>query len=644
MVSGNSKIGIRRFVFIQNPGDLIQTCVFFIIFFTFIWLWIDTKLIYHGHGHSVIYPICTSKINTFSEYPSFPGKTTMYLAARLSYYYYFSWVGALIITILAWLLSVGTDKFVATLSGGGLRWLRFIPAVFLLAQHGRYYPFLLAGNLALLIVLFFLYLYIRIPLQDAWLRFIFFTVFSVVIYATAVQMFLIFVLLTGIYEIFNYRRWIVGFSVFFSILLIPYLINQLVFDLNLSEAYQRVWFFPLQLTFKEKILAYSFFSFLPIAGIGCVIWRFFAEKHKPKINRHGKKHKFSKSHRGPRKSFSVFSAIRQSKYKWALETMALFIVTFGIVSLTYDPVARTNQRIDYFSRNKMWDELLQHSRKSFMQSYDMFICHDVNRALYHTGRLLEDMFLYPQHYAGLLLTQNQRFPKELLVQMYVKSSDTLYELGHINEAENASYEALSTLGYYPDGLLRLALINIIKEQTDAARTFLNALSEDFLYEDIAKQYLQRLETDPLLSKDDQIQRLRSFMLGEDSIDRTTPKDLLEKNKHNRMAFEYLMAFLLLTGQHAAVANSIGYLDNFDYPQDRIPRHLEEALLLYMAMTDKKADTHGRQINTATISRFQKFMKLFQRHKLELKNPVKALEKEFGDTYYYFYYFLLNPSE
>ncbi|MDH4241509.1 MAG: DUF6057 family protein, partial [Phycisphaerae bacterium] len=262
---------------------------------------------------------------------------------------------------------------------------------------------------------------------------------------------------------------------------------------------------------------------------------------------------------------------------------------------------------------------------------------------YHTGRLLEDMFIYPQHYAGLLLTLDKGFPKDLLVQMWVKSSNTLYELGHINEAENASYEALSTLGYYPEGLQRLALINIIKGQTDAARTFLHVLSEDFLYEDMAKQYLQRLETDPLLSMDDQIQRLRSFMLVEDSIKKTTPKDLLEKNIHNRMAFEYLMAFLLLTGQHNAVAHSIGYLDNFDYPQGRIPRHLEEAVLLYMATTNKKADLHGRQINTAAISRFQKFMQLFQRHKFDSQNPAKTLENEFGDTYYYFYFFLLNAS-
>lgn len=644
----SSRVRILQFVAKSSPsqdlGGLIRRFVFLILFFLVVYLWIDPKLIYHGHGQSVIYPICTSRMNTFSGYPPFPGKAVEYLAAKLSHYYYYSWAGALIITAIAWLLCLGTDKFITTVSGGGLRWLRFIPAIFLLAQHSRYYPFLLAENLALLFVLFFLYLYIRMPLQAAWFRFLFFMVFSAVIYATAVQLFLVFVVLCGIFELFNNRRWLVGLSCFFSVLIIPYLTNTLVFDLNLSEAYQRILSFPLQLTLKEKILAYSFFSFFPIAGFGCGIWRFFAEKHKPKKSRSAKKRKLSKSYQGPRTPFSMVARVRQSKNKWFLETLALFVLTSGVIWLTYDPIARKNQRIDYFARHKMWDELLQQSRKSFVQSYDIFICHDVNRALYHTGRLLHDMFLYPQHYAGLLLTQHKRFPKELLVQMWVKSSNTLYELGHVNEAENASYEALSTLGYYPEGLQRLALINIIKGQTDAARTFLYALSKDFLYEDIAKQYLQRLETDPLLSTDEEIQRIRSFMLVEDSINKTTPKDLLEKNRHNRMAFEYLMAFLLLTGQHTAVAHSIGYLDNFDYPQGRIHQHLEEAVLLCMAMTGKKVDLHGRRINAETVRRFQKFMQLFQRYKLDLQNPAKTLEKEFGDTYYYFYFFLLDRSE
>jgi len=613
----------------RNFGQPIQTLTFLILFFLFVYLWIDPKLIYHGHGQSIVYPICTSEVSAFEGYPAFPGKAAMYIAARLPHYYYYSWAGALIITGIAALLCIGTDKFITTVGGARLRCLRFIPAILLLAQHGQCYPFLLAENLALLMALLLLYLYTRMPLQGTASRLAGFVLFAAVMYAMAVQLYLVFVLMCVSVESFNKRRVKTGLLCLFSALLIPYLVNTFVFELNLFEAYRLILSFPSQLDLKREILVISFFCFFPIVGFGCGVRHLFTEKRKSARAKSRRKRK-SPGYR------------HKIKLIWATETLTLFIVTAGAVWFTCDHVLRQNQRIGYFARHRIWDELLQEAY--LLQSGDMFICHDVNRALYHTGRLLYDMFLYPQHHAGLLLTTNQRLPDHLKIRIFVKRSKILYELGHVNEAENASYEALASLGYYPQGLLRLALINIIKGQPDAARTFLHALSKDFLYRDLAKGYLQRLQTDPLLTKDAQIQRMRSFMLVEDSINKTTPLDLLKKNKDNHMAFEYLMAFCLLTGQHAAVAHNVRYLDNFDYPQGHIPRHLAEAILLYTAMTGKKPDLHGRRIDDETTHRFQQFMQRFQRHKYDMQTAENILEKEFYDTYYYFYFFLLDRSE
>ena len=628
----------------QDPGRAIRSLIFFVLFFLFVYLWIDPKLIYHGHGQSIIYPICTSEVSVFEDYPAFPGKAAMYMAARLPHYYYYSWAGALIITGIAGLLCIGTDKFITTVGGGRLRWLRFVPAIFLLAQHGRYYPFLLAENLALLIALLLLYLYTRTPLHGAASRLVMFMVFSAVMYATAVQLYLVFVLMCVSVEFFNKRRVNADLLCLFSALLIPYLVNTFVFELKPFEAYGLILSYPSQLGLKSGILVFSFFSFFPMVGFGCGLRQLFAEKRKSgrgkSTPRKPMRHKSVRGESGRKRKSLEYR--HKSKLIWAMETLTLLIVTAGAVWLTCNHTARQNQRIDYFARHKMWDKLLQQAR--FLRDYDMFICHDVNRALYHTGRLLYDMFVYPQHYTGLLLTPKERLPDYVMMHIWVKSSNTLYELGDINRAERASYEALVNLVYYPEGLKRLALINIIKGQTGAARIFLYALSKDFLYEDLAKQYLKRLETDPLLTKDDQIQRIRSFMLVQDGISETTPMDLLEKNKDNHMAFEYLMAFCLLTGQHAGVARSIGYLDNFDYPKGQIPRHLAEAILLYTALTGKRPDLHDRRINPDTAQRFGQFMQRFQRHKYNMQTAAQILEREFGDTYYYFYFFLLDKSE
>ena len=107
MEIGDLKIEIRKWGRSQDPGGLIRSFVFFILFFLVVYLWIDPKLIYHGHGQSIMYPICTSEMNIFADFPAFPGKAVEYLAARLSHYYYYSWAGALIITAIAWLLCLG---------------------------------------------------------------------------------------------------------------------------------------------------------------------------------------------------------------------------------------------------------------------------------------------------------------------------------------------------------------------------------------------------------------------------------------------------------------------------------------------------------------------------------------------------------
>ena len=69
----------------------------------------------------------------------------------------------------------------------------------------------------------------------------------------------------------------------------------------------------------------------------------------------------------------------------------------------------------------------------------------------------------------------------------------------------------------------------------------------------AEACLARLEQDPELSDDEEIGRLRSVMLRQDAIETTRDDEhmlraLLEQNKNNRMAFEYLMAYYLLNAR------------------------------------------------------------------------------------------------
>ncbi|UCC23491.1 MAG: hypothetical protein JSW23_05420 [Planctomycetota bacterium] len=602
-----------------------RSALFFILFFLLVCFWIDPKLIYHGHGQYLAYQIWVPGMSTFVDSPPSPGKAVEFLSAVLAHYYYYSWAGALIITVTAWLLCVGTDKYLTAIGCPECRPLRFVPAVILLVQYGRYYHYLSDG-LSLALGLLLLYLYTRIPLRSAVPRLALFLIFSAVMYTMAVQAYPVFVLLCVIFEFSNRRNRRIGLLCILSAVLVPLLANMLIFNIDVLDAYRCTLPIDPIAGRSGVILKFALFLFLPIAGLFCALRAAFTPKRES-----GRKWMFLQSY-------------RQSGLRLPVETLALLIITASVFSLTHDRFAKIHLRINYFARNKMWQELLREARLLPAKDYSVFACHDVNRALYHTGQLAHDMFSYPQHPSGLI-SATERYAE----------LDTLYELGHINRAEDTAYGGLALSNYYPAGLQKLALINILKGQTDAARTFLHALSKDFLYKDWAEGYLERLETDPLLSSDEHIQHISSLMISEDNLRRKTAATddlyliLLEKNKLNRMAFEYLMAWYLLNGRLEDFIQNLNRLDDFGYTD--IPRHYAEAILLYTGITGRIVDLHGRKINMQTVSRFADFMQRTQSYKHHLQNAFKGAPNDAGDfdslsdsynlsdfedTYYYYY--------
>ena len=86
--------------------------------------------------------------------------------------------------------------------------------------------------------------------------------------------------------------------------------------------------------------------------------------------------------------------------------------------------------------------------------------------------------------------------------------------------------------------------------------------------DWAMDCLKRIERDPNLSTDKEVQYLRSVMVEKDrsilTIEPNMLQDLLDKNRHNRMAYEYLMGYYLLKGQLDNFVRNLSRLDDFEY--------------------------------------------------------------------------------
>ena len=179
---------------------------------------------------------------------------------------------------------------------------------------------------------------------------------------------------------------------------------------------------------------------------------------------------------------------------------------------------------------------------------------------------------------------------------------------------------------------------MVKGNIGSARIFLGALSKTLFDAHWANNYLQRLQSDPNLSTDEKIQHLRSVMLEKDygfsAIDiEDILSQLLEKNKQNRMAFEYLMAWYMLAGQLDKFVQNLDRLDDFDYTQ--FPRLYEEAMLVHVNRTRKRLDLHGRRFSSESRQRMDAFSQIFDRYDKNKQAAFYELAKDYGDSYLFY---------
>jgi hypothetical protein len=332
----------------------------------------------------------------------------------------------------------------------------------------------------------------------------------------------------------------------------------------------------------------------------------------------------------------IFSWYRQThKLRWVIELLLLLVIAGSAVFLSRDDDLKTRFEVDYYAYHKMWPELLTSARRN---PTNAFIVHAVNRALYHTGRLGYEMFSWPQNPDSLFLVD------PAYKWIYWQSADVYLDIGLINMAENAFTECLEGIGDRPMVLQRLALINMVKGNIGSARVYLGALSNTLFHANWARDYLVRLQTDPNLSTDSRIQYLRSISLKKDLPPISIPQEnllslLLERNGQNRMAFEYLMALHLLKKHLSMFIRNIDRLKDFGYPE--LPRHYEEAALVYAAGTGKRVYLRDYKTSPLLRKRIEDFSRIFHSYGADKQAAYDELVSKYRDTY--FFYYMYAPS-
>lgn len=310
----------------------------------------------------------------------------------------------------------------------------------------------------------------------------------------------------------------------------------------------------------------------------------------------------------------------------------LFIFAFIPERYRQEPRFREVVKYDYLVRTQQWDAIVNMPEEEYPIS-DLGIW-STNYALAMRGQLADYLFFY--HQTGLhgLLDDGQQ--EEVLA--YFTLSNIFLQLGMVNNAERMAFDAKQYIPHnHKSGRLyrRLAETNIINGNYTIAAKYLKMLQSTLFYGQWANDFLEHLNDEDYINK--AYGRIRELRVTEDKYLISPNKDelllaLVQHNKENAQAWEYLLAYALLQLSQDKVARYMQMALEAGYPH--VPRAVQECLLGNRLLhheenphVDFKAD---KDVEVLTKSFF---------HTLDMTHDVKnpqLSQPPFSQTYWYYH--------
>jgi hypothetical protein len=260
---------------------------------------------------------------------------------------------------------------------------------------------------------------------------------------------------------------------------------------------------------------------------------------------------------------------------------------------------------------------------------------EINRALYHTGQLLDNLFLFPQQYGEKGIFLEEKAYSNIAITM----CEFYCELGYANETRHWASEA--HIGYmrHPIVLKHLILSYLAIGNNKTALKYLRVLSGSRLYKEWCNQIHEMIENNTI--RDDPT--IQSFILNNpkddffaSTSDPTKKLNLFYKyNLNNHVAFEFLMASYLL--QHE-VGTLVGKLPDFRrFGYEMLPRAVEEAMLIYLTKKPEgNQSMEGYSLRKKTLEEFKDFSILVSTSGTRAAKMHNA--SKYKNTYWYYVMF------
>jgi hypothetical protein len=217
-----------------------------------------------------------------------------------------------------------------------------------------------------------------------------------------------------------------------------------------------------------------------------------------------------------------------------------------------------------------------------------------------------------------------------------------YTIGMINEAQRWAYENMVMKGLSPEGLKLLIKTELINANYEIAKKYISILKKSLFYKKEAISLGRMLFNDEALNADRELGLKRRTMVKSDFFTITDNPSvniemILSSDSLNKKAFEYKMAFMLLTKNYKVIVQNLPQFEKLGF--SRLPVHIEEAALA-LALSNKGPlpDMGNLGISKNTKLRWKQYLTVLQEYGNDVKSAEPALRRQFGDTFWYYVFY------
>jgi hypothetical protein len=580
---------------------LNQKNIFTILFGIIVLLFWGLTYRYHL-AYSEQYQMFLFTPDYFLDRFAHPGGVGEYIGEFFTQFYYYQWIGVMIISLLlmliqrqVWILSRAIRE------NSSYYLLSFIPSIalwaFLCDENA-----MLSFIVSICFVLFSIYLYNKV--KTFRFRFLYLILVLPLVYWFFGGAYLIFITWGIINEVLNF------ISTKSKNQSISLLLVFMLWGVSLPLIAEYFVQYPL----SRLIIGINYYRFptgLPVSGIVALaltaLTPFIIAKL-PSINK-----------------------------RKILYTIAQGVVICGLgvyaISISRDIMKEEVMHYDYLTRTYQWQKIIKLAEKKSPKAPFSVTC--LNLALAKTDQLSNRMFEFFQNGTEGLLCEFQRDYMSTL-----PTSEAFYHLGMINTAQRFTFEAMEAIPDYKKSARlykRLVETNLINGQYDISRKYLNVLKKTLFYSTWATEMMSYLGNENKINSHPEYGWLRQILYKDDFLFSNPEMDIMlgflfQTNKKNKMAFEYLMAYVLeqknleKTIRYYPLGKTLGYSE--------IPRSYQEALIYVWTQKYKSFDNLPWSISANTINDVVDFAQIYTTQ----NNPEPILARMYGKTLWYYLLF------